>query len=685
LFVPFTGRGESETFSGFEFYRKNLIPTPNIPMRTKSPITSLLQRLTLSTVFLFACYAGKVSAQHRPFVNISSRAQVLNGQNVMIAGFTITSTATTTKQVLIRGMGPSTGIPGYLADPTLTLNGPNGVIYTNNNWGDTQYSAIAATGMQPGNALESAILWTLPPGSYTVTLAGNNGGTGVGLVEVYDMGGACPMVNLSSRAQVGTGDNVLIGGLYVLDTTRAVVRAIGPSLANYGIQGALANPMLELYNAQGAQIASNDNWGSDSAASEIQRLGFAPSNGLESAILPTLNPGPYTVIVKGVSNGTGVGVVDMYALEDAAYPRIFQAWGEAEVPNEERNLTAARHDLFWTVDFGFGWNWVNGSGQATQDYTREIISFTEPNPIYSIPTLRGYNPNIKLLVQVTLVSLAGDRLPLEHAWWKRGAGTYPNNRVPAPGGGYLLDLANTTLQDHVANQARALMQTGQFDGVMLDSLTSVTSSLRFPILQKVRIAIGGNGLIIVNANSTMLGASELGQVNGVFMETGIPDTGGGYPTWQQVKTALDYNEANVRNPKVNCLETWFVTSRTSVNDMKRMRATTCLSLTHSGGYALFSDPNSLPAIDHLHNWYDFWPNHNVGAPNLGFPIGTYTTMPGNYADRREFKNGTAIWNAATNTPITVTFPEMRKSLKTQLVSTQHTLYGIDGDIYLINY
>lgn len=154
-------------------------------MRTKSSITWLVQRLALFSVFFAACYAENATAKPLPFANISARAQVLTGDNVVIAGFVITSTATTTKQVVIRGLGPSLGgrsgsradsrltpiVPavggGLLADPTLTLYGPLGLIYSNNNWRDdvNQQNAIAATGLQPGNDLESAIIWTLPPGS----------------------------------------------------------------------------------------------------------------------------------------------------------------------------------------------------------------------------------------------------------------------------------------------------------------------------------------------------------------------------------------------------------------------------------------------------------------------------------------------------------------------------------------
>jgi hypothetical protein len=678
---------------------------PDIPMRTKSSITWLLQRLALFSVFFAVGYAENATGKPLPFANISARAQVLTGENVVIAGFVITSTATTTKQVVIRGLGPSLAVSGsgdsrptpivpavgggLLADPTLTLSGPNGVIYSNNNWRDdvNQQNAIAATGLQPGNDLESAIIWTLPPGSYTVILAGNNGGTGVGLLEVYDVAGAAKIGNLSSRAQVGTGNNVLIGGVIIRSTTRAVIRGIGPSLGQFGVQGALQNPTLELYNASGTLTAANDNWGTNNpdVVSEINYLGLAPGNANESVILPTLVAGNYTAIVKGVNNTTGVGLVELYALPDASYPRIFQAWSDADPLNENIDITRARHDLLIQVDVAFGYNWVDGNGQTTTDYTSETIS--QNGPIYySIPTLRSLNPNIKILVQVAHYGMDGDRLPVDHAWWKRGAGTFPNNRVHSIFGGndYLLDQDNPGLRTHVARQATVLMATGQFDGIFLDTTPQGTSYL-LPLLTAVRndpmaVGIGENGLIIVNPNSSQLTIAELSKINGVYMECGKIGSGiPGHPDWQTVKAALDWNESKTRAPRVNCLENWFITSRTAPSDLKRMRATTALSLTHSNGLALFGDPDDLPAVDHQHNWYDpFWSNHS-----LGVPIGNHYNI--GIADRRDFKNGSVIWNAVENGNLQVTFNEMRKSLATGVISTTFTLTGIDGDIYLINY
>jgi hypothetical protein len=646
-------------------------------IRNKSFVTFVLNRFALFGAIITAVSASNVAAQSRPFLNVSSRAQVLTGQDVVVAGFIITSTATTTKQILIRGLGPSTGVKSALADPTLTLNGPNGPIYFNNNWRDTQESAIQATGLSPSNNLESAILSTLAPGSYTATLAGYNGGTGVGVIEVYDVAGVAPIVNLSSRSQVGTGNNVLIGGMIVGTSTRAVIRAIGPSLAQSGIQGALQDPTLELHDASGTLIGSNDNWQSDSQWPEIQYLGLQPSNSNESAILPTLNPGNYTAIVKGVNSTTGVGLVEMYALEDAAYPRIFQNWANAynpSNPSEPTLTTVARHDLFWTIPLGFGWNWVDGTGAITEDYHSETVGFVG-SVQYPISTLRTLNPSIKIIAEIrhnyASLDTGYDHLPLTDTWWKLLNGQlvplgpgYPNS--------YLLDEGNSSLQEHVARRAAAVMATGQFDGIMLDTTPPGTAYL-LPLLTAVRSAIGEKGIIIVNANSHQLSSAELSKVNGVFMECGYIETGSPYPNWQTVKAALDYNEIQItRAPKVNCLQDWYSTSPSDPTDIKRMRAITTLSLTHSNGLVNFGRDQ--------YYWYDsFWSNHSLGVPlGVHYPV---TSI----ADRRDFKNGSAIWNAAPNASITVTFPQTRKSLATGQIGTTFTLTGIDGDIYLINY
>jgi hypothetical protein len=246
--------------------------------------------------------------------NISTRAVVGTGANVLIGGFIITGTQS--KQVIVRGIGPSLPLPGKLLDPTLELHGPSGtVIGSNDNWGQAANSgAIAATGVAPSNANESAILMTLVPGSYTTVLSGVNQTTGIGVVEAYDLdvNGNSKLANISTRAFVQGGDNVLIGGLIVVGPSGAdvIVRAIGPSLP---VPGAMADPTLEVYDASGTLLGSNDNWRSNQEAA-ILGTGVAPANDAESAILTTLQPGSYTAIVRGANGTTGVAAVEVYHL-----------------------------------------------------------------------------------------------------------------------------------------------------------------------------------------------------------------------------------------------------------------------------------------------------------------------------------------------------------------------------------
>jgi hypothetical protein len=647
-------------------------------MHTQSRLSYTIRRFAVITVFFIACLAEKATAQYRPFLNFSGRAQVVGGQDVVIAGFIIQSTATTTKRVLVRGMGPSYGLS--LADPTITLYGPNGFAYTNNNWQDdpNQQNAIAATGFQPGNGLESAIIWDLPAGSYTVVLGANNGGTGIGLVELWDMGGSASIVNLSSRAQVGTGDNALIAGIYIGDGTRAVIRGIGPTLGDYGIQGALQNPTLELHDAQGTEIDYNDDWELYNQSAEIQRLGLQPGNPSESVLLPTLAPGPYTVILRGLYDTTGVGMVEMYALEDAAYPRIFQDWFDVtNLPNETETETVARHDIFWTTHNGFGEAWATNGDPNAGDYHSETLLYVGQEP-YNIAALRAANPRIKILCQIQHYGarLDGDdrgdeHLPLNDPWWKRdGAG----NLVPSAfdAGVYQLDQDNPDLRAHVANQAKAMMDTGKFDGIMLDSCFQNTSYL-YNLLTDIRAKIGENALIVANVNYFQLSAAELSQINGILMENGRVGTGGGNPSWATVRDALDHNEMNARNPKVNCLLDYFSTSPDNPTDLQRMRAITALGLTHSNGYVNFRGDNA-------YYWYDpFWSGHSLGVPitmtgQLWYPVSTY-------GHRRDFKNGSAVWNNSGN-QITVTFSEPRTSLATGQRATSFVLAGNDGGIYL---
>jgi hypothetical protein len=148
-------------------------------------------------------------------------------------------------------------------------------------------------------------------------LKGYEKGTGIALVEVYDLDQGAPsrLANISTRGQVFTGGSVLIGGFIVGKQAPFAVRAIGPSLGAAGIGNALGNPLLELYNGQGTKFDTNDNWQEHPSADQVGSLGLAPGNGLESALIQTLSPGNYTAIVRGVNDGIGVGLVEVYSLQ----------------------------------------------------------------------------------------------------------------------------------------------------------------------------------------------------------------------------------------------------------------------------------------------------------------------------------------------------------------------------------
>ena len=267
---------------------------------------------------LGATNANEVFVVNSPatFANISSRLRVGTGDNALIGGFIVTGPGS--KRIIIRAIGPSVPLSGTLANPHLELyNAAGQLIASNDNWQDAaNKQEIIDSSIPPSHPLESAILTTVMPGNHTAVVRGTDGGTGVALVEVYDLeaGSTSRLANISTRGFVESDPNVLIGGVIVDGQIprRTIVRAIGPSL---GRPDALGDPALELRDANGGLLDSNDNWPTSPQAGEIAAANLAPSHPLESALARTVSAGNYTAIVRGQNAGMGLAVVEAYALD----------------------------------------------------------------------------------------------------------------------------------------------------------------------------------------------------------------------------------------------------------------------------------------------------------------------------------------------------------------------------------
>jgi hypothetical protein len=258
----------------------------------------------------------------RQLLNISNRMQVGTDPNQLIGGFIITGSEP--KKVIILATGPSLdkfGLSGLLADPILELYQGQTLIASNDNWEIPAKAEIEATGFQPGHKLESALVRSLPPGDYTAVVRGTNG-PGVGTVQVYDLAANSNsnLANISSRGRVEPGDEKALIAGFIVDgnggaDSRVIVRALGPSLSAFQIPGALPDPTLEVKNANGSTLDSNDDWEQSQQVAEIRARNFGPRDFRDSAVVISPPPGAYTAIVRGKGNATGVAVVEVYNVD----------------------------------------------------------------------------------------------------------------------------------------------------------------------------------------------------------------------------------------------------------------------------------------------------------------------------------------------------------------------------------
>lgn len=333
-------------------------------------------------------------------VNISTRLRVETGSNVGIGGFIITGASSL--QLAVRALGPSIGLTDSLADPILEVRDNTGVVLLqNDNWQDNEPQAkyLQKLGLAPTQPTEAALIISLPPGAYTPIVAGKDGGTGAGLVEVYDVDKSVPvanieLANISTRGFVETGNNVMIGGFILSGTgsnVAIVVRGIGPSLTQFGITNALADPTLELHDNNGALLMANDNWEDDStSAAQLAAHGLAPQDPVESGIYISLPPSLYTAILAGKNGGVGVGLVEIYNLGEGGPPTPTPCGGPNE-PCPTPTATATATPLGCVENFDGtiapalppGWTASNPiEGDGTRWVTSTVMPDTAPNDVF---------------------------------------------------------------------------------------------------------------------------------------------------------------------------------------------------------------------------------------------------------------------------------------------------------------
>ncbi len=294
-----------------------------------SNASAVVQSQTASLAVITTANEGRL-------VNISCRAQVGTGSDILIAGFAVGGVGTAgSESLLIRASGPALvpfGVTGTLPDPLLQLFTGSAVLGSNDGWAGSaaiEYAAAAVGAFPWTNTLshDSALLQSLAPGPYTVQVSGEASDSGVALAEVYDAtpaGSYTPatprLVNISARVNVGTQGNVLIVGFVIGGATSKtlLIRASGPALNGFGVTGSLPDPLLELYSGT-TVLASDFAWGGDSAianaAASVGAFAWTDSTSNDSAVLLTLAPGAYTAQVSGALGDTGVALIEVYEVQ----------------------------------------------------------------------------------------------------------------------------------------------------------------------------------------------------------------------------------------------------------------------------------------------------------------------------------------------------------------------------------
>lgn len=349
-------------------------------------------------------------------------------------------------------------------------------------------------------------------------------------------------------------------------------------------------------------------------------------------------------------------------IEHRSFPSVFQAWnGATPLPGHDAKAMMARHDLVFTHPGTLGLVSSNTFEGMALTFTAASLDSARRKRT----DLLALNSNLVLLAEVRYRDAPKGFLSEDSRWWKRDErGQFIVGW--AEGGYRLLDVQSTNWHAQVAKRARALVQSGVFDGVMLDWW--IDDDARASLIQNVRAAIGPEALILVNANDRAIPRTAP-YVNGLFMECYRSKTP---EEWQRISETLRWAESNLRPPRINCVETWFHQSR---NDLALMRAVTTLTLTQSDGYCLFADPNDLPSPDHLHDWYPFW-SRGLGKPR------SQGQQRVDGAWERAYSGGDVVYSPPGNQRIEVKFDRPKRSRATDHLGTAHDIAPGDGDIFL---
>jgi hypothetical protein len=345
----------------------------------------------------------------------------------------------------------------------------------------------------------------------------------------------------------------------------------------------------------------------------------------------------------------------------------------------------SRHDLFFSTYNRLGLKLAAGQQYAV--LTPEFTSDSIQKALSNRARLLAANPHMLILTDLHYFSAPKSYLPPDSPWWRHDARNdqFEGNNLEYKSS--MLDFSNPEFQDKLAALAAALMKTGVYDGCMLDWWhdNDKWAADRLVLIKKIRGAIGEKAILLGNVNG-QLPTRTASYLNGMYME------GFGaqfFPDWHTAAANLLWGESHLRKPAITALEGWYSYQPGQGNtaqiqqrgrsDYAILHEVTTLSLVFSDGYVLFSDPNSLPTPDHLHDWYPFW-DKSLGHPAGPLAVLDHPNLSGAYT--RKFEKGQVVFNPPSNHPVTVRFDQPHRSAATSTTGQSFTIAPGDGDLFL---